>query len=167
MACDGDSSTGPGHPTLKEGIDLCRTCWDLTIALMFGGQLRDDTPVHEIRRIVRERAQALATKVKAIVRRVLCPHCKRVVDSKPASTQDHFVLQTHDIAPMLRQVCEGSGEAASFEGAYLAAEEIERLRGWLRKISRLSHHGCAKAVVMGGTCSACCAEAALSGKDVP
>lgn len=114
------------------------------------------------------------------IKRAMCPRCKRIVDVKAAR------LQTHDIAPMCRQVCNGSNEEVSFEGAGAAADEVVRLTAWLRVIAYTPHLGCTKVPANGReiieqvdesidihgkgenpNCGACRAQAALSGREVP
>lgn len=112
-------------------------------------------------------------------RQAMCPRCKQVVDV----VNDGDVLQTHDIAPMCRQVCNGSGEPMSLEGSSLAAAEVVRFRKWLRSIAFTPHLGCNKVptnaaeaveqvkkadgVHQEANCGACKAQAALSGRDAP
>ena len=124
----------------------------------------------------------------------MCPRCKRIVDVKTAPTKVGaadglgitLALQTHDIAPMCRMVCSGSGEELSFEGAGAAADEVVRLTKWLRTIAHTPHLGCDKAptntreileqvdksIDVHGkgdnpNCGTCRAQAALSGREAP
>ncbi len=113
------------------------------------------------------------------LQQAMCPRCKQVVDV----TANGDTLQTHDIAPMCRQVCNGSGEPMSLEGASLAAAEVIRFRKWLRSIAFTPHLGCdkvptsAKEVIeqvekadgvhQEANCGACKAQAALGGRDAP
>lgn len=114
----------------------------------------------------------------------MCPRCKRITET--TSTKAGPVLQTHDIAPMCRQVCNGSGEAVSLEGSSLAAAEVTRLSKWLRSIAFTPHLGCDKVPTNTAevveqvekseglhgkgenpNCGACKAQAALSGRPAP
>lgn len=126
----------------------------------------------------------------AKIKRAMCPRCKRIVDVKPGLSRDAMgatlVFQTHDIAPMCRQVCNGSGEEVSFEGAGAAADEVVRLTSWLRAIAFTPHLGCDKVPANGQeiieqvakandihgkgenpNCGTCRAQAALSGREAP
>lgn len=181
LGCGGDPSSGPGHPPLRDGFDLCAECWIVTTELIYGGKIADSTPVPEIRRLVRERAQA-AMESRLVA---MCPRCKRIVGVSLKSPEE-AVLRTHDIAPMLRQVCAGSGESVSYEGAYAAASEVSRLTGWLRAIAYTPHLGCDKTPTSAAeiidqvdksidvhgksenpNCGTCKAQAALSGRPAP
>lgn len=111
----------------------------------------------------------------------MCPRCRRIVDVKRIG--DDLVLQTHDVAPMCRQVCWGSGEPPSHEGAFMAAAEVVRLTKWLRAIAHTPHLGCdrtpttghevieqvekAEGVHVAANCGTCKAQAALSNKEAP
>lgn len=121
------------------------------------------------------------------VRQAMCPRCKRIVDVKESKNQEiGLYLQTHDGAPPCRMVCQGSGEPVSYEGAGAAADEIVRLRAWLRSIAYTPHLGCTKAPTNvkeileqvdmaeeihgkgeNPNCGACKAQAALSGREAP
>jgi hypothetical protein len=193
MGCGGDPKTGPGHPPLLEGVDYCKTCYEILLELMFEGKVTQGMQAVEISKIVKRRLAKKRADWSLSAVRATCPRCKRILEvvKKRVSAgaglwQDEFVLQAHDVAPMLRQVCPGSNEPVSYEGAFAAAAEVVRLTKWLRAIAHTPHLGCDKAPTTGlevleqveksgdvhgkgenPNCGTCRAQAALSGREAP